>query len=93
MLGVAQWKLFEMAEYPLLENWLGSLFVSPRHRGKGVGQELSKAVAGIAKARGVSQLYLQTQALDGGLYATLGWKPYERTVSRGNDVLVMVRDL
>jgi hypothetical protein len=47
----------------------------------------------MAKAHGVTQIYLQTQALDGGLYSRLGWIPYERTVSRGDDVLIMVKDL
>ena len=91
--GIAQWKLFEMEQYPSLEHWLGSLFVSPQHRGNGIGRELSQAVANLAKAHGVTQIYLHTRALDGGLYSRLGWIPYDRAVSRGDDVLVMVRAL
>ncbi len=37
ILGVAQLKLHEMDIYPERNFWLGSLFVSPTCRGKGVG--------------------------------------------------------
>lgn len=93
ILGVAQWKRYEMEEYPSFENWLGSVFVSPQYRGKGVGAQLCLAVADIAKASGATKLYLKTEALDGGLYANLGWKAHEQIVSRGDDVLVMVKHL
>jgi GNAT superfamily N-acetyltransferase len=93
LLGVAQWKRHEMDEFPSFENWLGSVFVSPQHRGTGIGAQLCLAVADIAKARGVAKLYLQTEALDGGLYADLGWEALDQIVSRGDEVLVMVKHL
>jgi len=42
---------------------------------------------------GISKLYLQTESLDGGLYARLGWKPVVESDTRGFPVLVMVRGL
>jgi len=42
---------------------------------------------------GVSELYLQTEALDGGLYARLGWKPLQEADNRSYRVLLMVRRL
>lgn len=93
ILGVAQWKRYEIKEYPSFENWLGSVFVATDHRGKGIGAQLCLAVAEIAKASGATKLYLQTEALDGGLYANLGWEAHEQIVSRGDEVLIMVKHL
>jgi GNAT superfamily N-acetyltransferase len=93
VLGVAQFKLHEMSIYPDKEFWLGSLFVSPHWRGCGVGSALANEVARIATAFGVKQLYLQTEALDGGLYTRLGWKLIDITTYNTVRVAVMVRQL
>jgi GNAT superfamily N-acetyltransferase len=66
VLGVAQLKLHEMDIYPDREFWLGGLFVTPKSREKGVGLGLAKKIATIATDFGVKELYLQTEALDGG---------------------------
>jgi GNAT superfamily N-acetyltransferase len=89
--GVAQWKRYEMPEYPDEEHWLGSVFVIPAHRGKSIGSFLANKVVDIAQSRGVKELYLSTERLDGGFYLRAGWVPYERTISRGDKVLVMVK--
>ena len=39
------------------------------------------------------QLHLQTEQLDGGIYARLGWAPREQIEYRGIQVLVMENDL
>lgn len=91
--GVAQWKRYEMPEYPDKEHWLGSVFVPPDNRGKSIGTFLANKVAEIAQSRGVKELYLSTERLDGGLYLRAGWTPFERTVSRGDEVLVMIKIL
>ena len=93
-LGAAQLKFHEMAEaYPDLEHWLGGVYVAKAHRGKGIATKLVKRIIEIAPQHGVTRLYLQTLALDGGLYARLGWKPLEQHHGPQHVVLVMEKDL
>lgn len=89
--GAAQLKLREMDIYPEKEHWLGGVFVSPGHRGKRVGSGLAERIAEIANHFEVKTLHLQTEQLDGGFYARLGWQPYEQVMYRGREVLVMER--
>lgn len=93
VLGVAQFKLDEMTIDPDKEFWLGSLFVAPEFRGCGVGSALAEKIASIAKDFGVEKLYLQTEALDGGLYQRLGWNVIEIAEYNQVRVAVMVRQL
>ena len=93
VLGVAQLKLHEMDIYSEREFWLGGLFVTPNFRGKGIGSALANKIATIAADFGVKELYLQTEALDGGLYQQLGWQPIETVEYKGVNVTVMVRNL
>ena len=93
VLGVAQFKLREMSIYPEKEFWLGSLYVAPEFRGCGVGSALAQRIATIAKDFGVEEIYLQTEALDGGLYQNLGWHIIEETEYNNVRVAVMVRQL
>ncbi len=93
VLGVAQFKLREMSIYPEKEFWLGSLFVSPEFRGYGIGSALAEEIVVIAKKFGVKEIYLQTEALDGGLYKRLGWKTIETIENNSVLVAVMVRQL
>lgn len=93
LLGVAQLKLYEMPEYPDKEFWLGSVFVAQPSRGIGIALGLCQKVSEVAKSFGIEELYLSTEHLDGGVYARAGWVPYERTTSRGDEVLVMVKKL
>ena len=92
IIGAAALKFREMAEtFPDKEHWLGGVYVAADHRGRGYGTLLVEKIASLAPAYGVRTLHLQTQALDGGLYASLGWKPYAQVHRRGFDVLVMER--
>jgi len=93
VLGVAQLKLYEMDIYPDKKFWLGSLFVSPASRGRGVGSALANKIATTAEGVGVKELHLQTQALDGGLYRHIGWHLIETIVYKDVPVVVMVRKL
>jgi GNAT superfamily N-acetyltransferase len=93
VLGVAQIKLHEMDIYPDREFWLGSLFVSPTSRGKGVGSALANKIATTATDFGVKDLYLQTEVLDGGFYQQLGWHLIETIRYKGVCVAVMTRKL
>jgi GNAT superfamily N-acetyltransferase len=93
VLGVAQLKQYEMDIYPEKEFWLGGLFVSPIARGRGIGSSLANKITTVAASLNVKEIYLQTEALDGGLYHQLGWQPIETVRSKGFDVTVMVRKL
>ena len=94
LVGAAQLKYREMAEmFPDKEHWLGGVYVATDYRGQGYGSRMAEQIAKMAPRYGVETLYLQTEALDGGIYARLGWKPYARVKSRGLDVLVMERRL
>ena len=93
VLGVAQFKLREMEIYPEREHWLGGVFVAPEARGGGIASMLSLRIAEIAQTLGATKLFLQTERLDGGLYARLGWLPLERVRYHGVEVLVMEKEL
>jgi len=92
--GVAALKLQEMFElYPDKQFWLGNVFVAPEFRGRGIGSALARKVVEIARAKGIQALHLQTESLNGGLYAKLGWERIEQVHYRGYDALVMVKRL
>jgi Acetyltransferase (GNAT) family len=93
VLGVAQLKIREMDIYPDKEYWLGSVYTPIPFRHQGVASGLSDQVAALAKSFGIDTLFLQTERLDGGLYPQLGWKPLEKVLYKGLDVLVMEKAL
>lgn len=94
IVAAAQLKFREMAElFPDKEHWLGGVYVPADHRGQGYGSLIVERIAEMAPGYGVQTLYLQTEALDGGLYARLGWIPRARVKHRGVDVLVMERQV
>jgi predicted GNAT family N-acyltransferase len=93
LLGVAQLKIREMDIYPDKEHWLGGVYVSPAARGLGVGSLLVTRALELAKQLKVKTLYLQTENLSGGLYASLGFRPLEQAHYNGVDVLVMEHSL
>lgn len=93
VVGAAQLKIREMAIYPEYEYWLGGVYVAPAHRGQGIASALVGEVLQRARAAGVDKLYLQTEALGGGLYQKQGFVPLEEVDYKGYHVQVMVADL
>ncbi len=93
LVGAAELKLHEMDVYPNFEHWLGGVYVKESVRGNGTGKILAMDVIKRARAVGISKLYLQTEALDGGLYAHCGFRPIEKIEYKGHHVLVMVAEL
>lgn len=94
IVGVAVLKLHELFDlYPERDFWLGSVFVAPNFRGRGIGSALAMKIVEIAKSRGIQSLHLQTESLNGGLYAKLGWEKIEQIRHMGYDALVMVKHL
>ena len=92
VVGTAQLKYREMPMFPEKEHWLGGVYVVPEYRGQDIAAQLVDSVVEAARNLGVQTLHIQTERLDGGLYARLGWAPVEQ-VNRGIDVLVMQRAL
>ena len=93
-LGVGALKRHEMRDvFPERSPWLGSLFVAPGHRGHGIGGKLVSELERIARERGFRQLYLQTEQLDGGIYARAGWRRLEELDYRGYRALTMAKEL
>ena len=93
-IAAAQLKYREMEEmFPDLEHWLGGVYVASGYRGRGIGSQVVRRIISLARTLGVETLYLQTEALDGGLYARLGWKPVTNANNHGTEVLVMALEL
>jgi GNAT superfamily N-acetyltransferase len=94
VVGVAVLKLHEMVDlYPEKRFWLGNVFVAPEFRGRGIASTLATKIVEVAKSQSVDALHLQTESLNGGLYAHLGWEKVEQVHYKGYDALVMVKRL
>jgi GNAT superfamily N-acetyltransferase len=93
ILGVSQLKIREMEIYPEKEHWLGGVYVDSSERHRGLASVLVSRCLELAKQFRVATLYLQTERLDGGLYAHLGWRPIEKVHYNGLHVLVMENKL
>jgi len=94
VVGTAALKLHELRDrFPELRYWLGGVYVSADARGHGIAGALVRHVEQLAIDRGITVLHLQTERLDGGLYARLGFQPIEQIKHRGIDVMVMVKPL
>jgi predicted N-acetyltransferase YhbS len=92
--GVGVLKPFEMQDvFPGRGPWLGNLYVAAELRGRGIGQRLVLEVERAARDRAIQQLYLQTEQLDGGIYARLSWERAEELTYRGHRALVMTKRL
>ena len=93
ILGVAQLKYHEMSIYPDKTHWLGGVYVSKKHRGKGIAEQIILEIIAKAKELNVRKLYFQTENLSGGLYRRMGWMPIEKVVYHGVNVLVMEKNI
>lgn len=90
LIGVAQIKYRELSLYPQHEHWLGGVYVKPEYRGMAVSSKLIKQALKLAQTYNVSELYLQTLRLDGGLYSKLGWQSVEKFQHKDHTKLLMV---
>ncbi len=68
--------------------WLASLYVVPEARGRGLGQQLVRALVAFAAEQKVARLWLFTPE-HAAFYARLGWRPQGRATLRGVDVQLM----
>lgn len=75
-----------------LSPWLAGLVVAPKHRRRGIGAALVRAVETHAATVGVNDLYLYTwQSRD--FYAARGWTEVETFEQHGEPMLLMARSI
>jgi GNAT superfamily N-acetyltransferase len=79
--------------FPDFRFWLGSVFVPAPARGAGIATALCQHVELIARDLAIPRLHLQTECLDGGLYARIGFHPHVQFRDGDDDVLLMTKDL
>jgi GNAT superfamily N-acetyltransferase len=89
LLGTASLKLNELSHHREKTYWLGEVYVSEAHRGKGLGSLLTKAVITHALTHRVDQLFLYTPDQQ-ALYAKLGWRVVGTELVNGEEVSLMV---
>lgn len=94
IVGVASLKLYELYDgFPKTPYWLGSVYVDKSTRGEGIASTLVKAIEDVAISMDISTLHLATERLDGGLYQRLGWQPVTKVMDRGDEVLIINKQL
>ena len=94
VVGSAVLKQHELEDqYPDLEPWIGSVFVTQAARGRGIASALCARVVDLALEFRLPAVHLQTQNPTGGLYTRLGWQTIDRTTSEGRETLIMKKNL
>ena len=89
LVGAAQLKFHEMTIYPEKTHWLGGVYVNPDYRGQHIASQLVQHAEKRAIELNINHLHLQTESLNGGLYAKLGWEIEKQVNYRGVEVAVM----
>jgi GNAT superfamily N-acetyltransferase len=92
VVGTATLEKDDLPPRPALSPWLGSVYVLPEFRGRGIGALLVTRVEQEAKVRGFERFYLYTTDRT-NFYAKYGWQPLETLVYSGYDITVMVKQL
>jgi N-acetylglutamate synthase-like GNAT family acetyltransferase len=82
----------DMDTHEELTPWLASVFVSPQHRGRGIGSSLVQRIEKEAESLGIEVLYLFTPDQE-SLYARLQWKVLFHEEYKGERVVVMKKRL
>jgi GNAT superfamily N-acetyltransferase len=90
--GTASLSHDDLASRRDLSPWLAGVFVEPAFRGHGYASALVRQVETFAAASSVSTLWLYTWTAE-PLYARLGWQRVGLEKNRGEEVVLMVRDL
>ena len=78
----------DMDVHQELTPWLGSVFVLPEHRSRGIGTRLVGRAVEEAQRLGVATLYLFTEDR-AGFYAAMGWEAMHSFLYHGETVTLM----
>ena len=87
-LGSASLLMDDMDTHPEWNPWLASVYVSPAHRRRGVGERLCRRIVAEAARLQVPRLWLFTHD-QAPLYARMGWRTVCEEAYRGEAVTVM----
>jgi GNAT superfamily N-acetyltransferase len=90
--GTASLSHDDLASRRDLTPWLAGVYVEPPYRGRGHGSALVRRVEAFALAASVPTLWLYTWTAE-PLYARLGWQRVGLETDRGQEVVLMSRDL
>ncbi len=90
LVGVLELKLRENKNYPEYENWVGGVFTSPLHRGKGIASYLLREAKILAVELNIDKLYLQCESFNVGLYERHGFKALHQAKHHNVETTVMV---
>ncbi len=71
----------DMSKRPQYSPWLASLWVTPKHQGKGIGSRLVSELETLAFSGGAPHLYLFAKPSLRGFYEGLGWQCIEDNVN------------
>src|SRR5215217_90608 len=71
--GAACIRATDLASRPDLGPWLGSVYVVPEHRRRGIGRQLVARAENEVWSQGIKKLFLFTYDQE-QLYASLGWR-------------------
>jgi len=73
LVGAADLKFRENADYPEYEHWLGGVYVDRQHRGQGVASVLIEYAKRHALKLAIPRLYLQCESHNIALYQKAGF--------------------
>jgi GNAT superfamily N-acetyltransferase len=90
--GTASLAHDDLASRRDLTPWLAGVFVEPSFRGRGYATALVRQVEAFASSACVTNLWLYTWSAE-PLYARLGWRRVGLERDRGQEVVLMARDL
>lgn len=90
--GSASLLLEDMPDTETWSPWLGSVFVSPQCRSRGVGAAMVDRVVEDAAALGFPRIHLLTTEAE-GWYRPKGWRTLERRRYAGLPAVIMGLDL
>ncbi|MBU1233081.1 MAG: GNAT family N-acetyltransferase [Proteobacteria bacterium] len=88
LVGTFNLMLFDPPTRRDLSPWLGSLYVEPTYRNRGIGTFLVNAAVAKAKNFKIKKLYLCTSTQE-KMYAKLGWEVIDEVDFRDERVLIM----
>jgi len=84
--------LHEHEKFKKLGPWIALLYTEPNSRNQKCGQTLLQEIEKNSKNLGYKEIYLYTFTAE-SLYLRNGWKPLEQVIYKGNDTVVMKKEI
>lgn len=72
--------------------WVALIYTEEKYRGRGLGKMLMEHLEHHAKESGLSKIYLYTATAE-SLYKRCGWSEIERIIYKGQDTVVMEKEI